>query len=70
MVAFPALLYGSSDALGSEAIQLLGYVAGGIGVVLSYYAAALYLPMARRALQEANARRETTSVDAPGGSPR
>jgi cardiolipin synthase len=52
MCAFPWLLYGISDEPGAEVVQFAGYVAGGIGVVLSWYAAALYVPVARRALRD------------------
>jgi cardiolipin synthase len=57
MVAFPAMLYGASDAPGADAAELLGYATGALGVVLSWYAAATYVPQAVAAIREARAER-------------
>jgi cardiolipin synthase len=65
MCAFPWLLYGISDGPAAEVVQFAGYVAGAIGVVLSWYAAASYLPVALRAVREARARAATESVAGP-----
>lgn len=65
MCCFPALLYGTSDAPLADLMEVVGYVTGVVGVVLSYYAAFLYLPMARRALREGRAE-EADRAAAPG----
>jgi cardiolipin synthase len=53
MFAFPLLLAGSDTSLtGAELFRALGWVFGIPGLVLSYYATILYIPMARRALAE------------------
>jgi cardiolipin synthase len=57
MSAFPALLYGASDAPGADALRIAGSVVGGLGVVLSYYATALYVPLALGAIREARSSR-------------
>lgn len=56
MFAFPFLLYGGSDAPAGALIELAGYLCGAAGLVLSYYAAITYIPMARRALREGRRR--------------
>ncbi len=56
MFAFPLLLYGASDAPLNELGEVAGYLCGVPGLVLSYYAALLYIPMARRALREGRRR--------------
>lgn len=66
MCSFPWLLYGSSDAPASAVFEVLGLGAGALGVVLSYYAALLYIPMARRALREGRASR-VSGLLAPEG---
>lgn len=57
MFAFPLMLLGSSQVSHSEIYTALGWVAGVPGVVLSYYAAAMYVPIAREALAEGRAAR-------------
>lgn len=57
MFAFPLFLWGSGDN-GFEPAWVLGYLAGIPGLILSLYAAALYLPMGVRALREGRADRE------------
>lgn len=53
MTAFPAMLYGASDAPGADLLQVAGYLTGALGVVLSWYAAATYLPVAIAAIRSA-----------------
>lgn len=66
MTSFPLLLYGSSDAPGAIPLGWLGYAAAVPGLALSWYAAWLYVPLARQALREGR----TGPADAPGaGSP-
>lgn len=57
MFAFPLLLAGTSDSVAAPTMWVLGWVAGIPGVLLSYYAAFLYIPIARRALSEGRAAR-------------
>lgn len=52
MVAFPAFLGSHSTASYADLLGVLAWVAIVPGLVLSYYAAALYVPLARRALAE------------------
>ncbi len=56
MFAFPLFLWGSGPD-GFEPAWVLGYLAGIPGLALSLYAAALYVPMAARALREGRAAR-------------
>jgi cardiolipin synthase (CMP-forming) len=65
MCSFPWLLYGTSSQPAADFVQFAGYVAGAIGVVLSWYAAFLYVPEARRALREAREER----AGAPDSTP-
>jgi cardiolipin synthase len=62
MCCFPWLLYGTSSGPAADFVRFAGYVAGGIGVALSYYAALLYIPEARRALREGRADRAASST--------
>jgi cardiolipin synthase (CMP-forming) len=55
MTAFPMLVYGASTAAGADAMRAGGLGVGALGVALSYWAAALYIPMARHALREGRA---------------
>jgi cardiolipin synthase len=50
--AFPLFVIGASDAGWADVGQVLGYVTGIPGLVLSYYAAYSYIPIARRSLRE------------------
>jgi cardiolipin synthase (CMP-forming) len=52
MFAFPLFLAGHSDLGLADTFEALAWIAGVPGLVLSYYAAALYVPMARRALAQ------------------
>lgn len=60
MFAFPLLLAGSSEVSVAPVFEVLGWVTGIPGVVLSYYAAARYVPLARDALR---AGRDAQSID-------
>jgi cardiolipin synthase len=57
MFAFPAFLLGASDFPGHDAFQMLGWLLGIPGLVLSYYSAITYLPMIRDNLREGRAKR-------------
>ncbi len=52
MVAFPLFLASESTLGWRDTAGVLCWVAGGIGVALSYYAAARYVPVARAGLAE------------------
>ena len=53
MFSFPLFLAGSSDIVGHEILWALGWLTGIPGMVLSFYAAARYVPLWRAALSEA-----------------
>jgi cardiolipin synthase len=55
MIAFPLFLASHSDLWWADAAGVLAWVAGIPGLALSLYAAALYVPIARRALSEGRA---------------
>jgi cardiolipin synthase len=55
MFTFPLFLLGNSTFAWAGLAEFLAWGIGLPGVVLSYYAAALYVPMARRALAEGRA---------------
>lgn len=55
MVAFPLFLAGESTLSWADTGAVLAWVAGIPGLALSLYAAALYVPLARRALAEGRA---------------
>jgi len=55
MIAFPLFLASNSDLSWADAAGVLAWVAGIPGLALSLYAAALYVPIARRALREGRA---------------
>ena len=55
MIAFPLFLASHSDLWWADAAGVLAWVAGMPGLALSLYAAALYVPIARRALSEGRA---------------
>lgn len=57
MVAFPLFLASHSDLSWADTAGVLAWVAGIPGLVLSLYAAVLYVPLARRALAEGRADR-------------
>jgi len=67
MVAFPCFLAGSSTASSAPIFQAFGWMTGIPGLVLSYYAAFLYVPIGLRALREGRAaRRASPSSPARG----
>ena len=57
MVAFPLFLASHSDVSWQGTARTLAWVAAVPGIALSWYAAALYVPLARRALREGRAAR-------------
>jgi cardiolipin synthase len=57
MFAFPLLLVGHSDTSFAPAAEVAGWLCAIPGLVLSLYATALYIPMARAALAEGRAER-------------
>ena len=57
MISFPLFLASHSDLSWADTAGVLAWVAGIPGLVLSLYAAALYVPLARRALAEGRADR-------------
>lgn len=56
MVAFPLFLLGAADIAGAGAVRALAWLVVIPSLVLSWYAAAAYAPMARDALAEARGR--------------
>ncbi len=60
MIAFPLFLASHSDLSWADTAGVLAWVAGIPGLVLACYAAALYVPLARRALAEGRADRAET----------
>ena len=58
MFAFPFFLGGASGITWNGTAWTLGWVFAVPGLILSWYAAALYVPLARRALHEGRAARE------------
>jgi cardiolipin synthase (CMP-forming) len=65
MLAFPLFLASESTLGWADVAEVLAWAAGVPGLLLSWYAAALYVPMARRALQEGRAASGVGSDD-PG----
>ena len=58
MFSFPAFLLSASDSQFADAARWIAWGTGLPGLVLSYYAAATYVPEARRALREGRQGRE------------
>lgn len=52
MFAFPLFLGGASDITWADTAQLLAWIFAVPGLVLAWYSAATYVPLARRALAE------------------
>jgi cardiolipin synthase len=52
MISFPLFLASESTLGWADLAETLAWIAGIPGLILSWYAAALYVPMARRALDE------------------
>ena len=65
MLAFPLFLASASTAGWADLAGVLAWVAGIPGLLLAWYAAALYVPLARRALAEGRSAGRTEIVD-PG----
>ncbi len=65
MVAFPLFLAAQSTLGWAGTADTLAYIAGIPGLVLSWLAAALYVPMARRALREGS-QAAASEIDSPG----
>jgi cardiolipin synthase len=57
MLAFPLLLAGASTMEAADLFRILGYACAVPGLVLSYYAAFLYIPVARVAIREGRSER-------------
>ena len=57
MGAFPAFLVSNSDTSAADGYGILAWCVAIPGLVLSYYSAALYVPMGRKALAEGRADR-------------
>ena len=57
MIAFPLFLASESTVGWADLAETLAWIAGIPGLILSWYSAALYIPMARRALDEGRADR-------------
>ena len=55
MIAFPLFLAAESTVGWADLAGTLAWLAGIPGLVLSWYSAALYVPMARQALAEGRA---------------
>jgi len=66
MVAFPLFLAGSSTKSSAPIFEALGWMAGVPGLILSYYAAFLYVPIGLRALREGRADRAARSTPSAG----
>jgi cardiolipin synthase (CMP-forming) len=61
MMAFPLFLASHSDLSWADTAGVLAWLTGIPGLVLSLYAAVLYVPLARRALAEGRAERGAAS---------
>lgn len=59
LFAYPLLLGGVSDVNGAEILRALGWITGIPGLIISWYAALAYVPIAREALR--SRRTSTTS---------
>ena len=64
MFAFPLFLAGSSTKSSAPIFQALGWMVGVPGLLLSYYAAILYIPIGLRALREGRSARAARSTPA------
>lgn len=65
MFAFPLFLGSESGVTWNDTARVLAWVCAVPGLVLSYYAALLYIPAARRALQEGRSARAGAVERAP-----
>lgn len=62
MIAFPLFLASESNVGWADAFGTVAWLVGIPGLVLSWYAALLYLPMARRALREGRTETDASRV--------
>ncbi len=65
MMSFPFFLASESTLGWADTAEVLAWVTGAPGLLLSWYSAALYVPLARRALQEGRSA-GGTEIDGPG----
>ena len=56
LFAYPFLLGGASDVAGADILRILGWVYGIPGLIISWYAAWAYVPIARAGLADARGR--------------
>jgi len=56
LFAYPFLLGGASDVAGADILRILGWVCGIPGLIISWYAAWAYVPIARAGLADARGR--------------
>jgi cardiolipin synthase len=69
MFAFPLFLGGASTVAIADLIWVCGWIAAIPGLVLSWYAAILYIPLAKRALAEGRADRAVTPEPGVASTP-
>ena len=62
MIAFPLFLVGSASVTGADLYTALGWVVGLPSLLISYYAAAEYVPLFRAALRDGRAARSAGST--------
>jgi cardiolipin synthase (CMP-forming) len=60
-MAFPFFLWGSSDSWGHQGAEVLAWVTGVPGLVLSWYTAITYIPLIRTSLTEGRRNRSTNN---------
>jgi cardiolipin synthase len=65
MIAFPLFLASESTLGWADQAEALAWIAGILGLALSWYAAALYVPMARTALREGR-EGDCSAIGGPG----
>lgn len=66
LFAFPLFLGGASGISWNDTARTLGWICAIPGLVLSWYAAAMYVPAARKALREGRAARTTKTRETTG----
>ena len=64
MIAFPLFLTAESTVGWAETAETLAWLAGIPGLALSWYSAALYIPLARKALEDGRADQDRAAGDA------
>ena len=65
MISFPLFLASESTVGWADTAETLAWLVGIPGLALAWYAAALYIPLARRALAEGRAGRAGPGVPSP-----